>query len=68
MHQFACGSVVGGCDALWVCASEEQVLALALAHIREEHGDAGPTGDVPVRVRRAIATVPERSVLAGAAA
>jgi predicted small metal-binding protein len=68
MKQFACGAVVPGCDALWVCSSEEQILTLVATHLRDDHG-LEITAELMDRVAEAIWTVPAAaSVLAGAAA
>lgn len=68
MKQFACGAVVPGCDALWVCSSEEQILTLVATHLRDDHG-LEITAELMDRVAAAIWTVPAASsVLAGAAA
>lgn len=68
MKQFACGAVVPGCDALWVCASEEQILTLVAAHLRDDHGTE-VTAELMERVAAVVYTVPAvGSVLAGAAA
>lgn len=43
MKQFACGDVVPGCDARWVCDTEDEILARVAVHAREAHGfDAVP--------------------------
>ena len=38
MKQFACGDVVPGCDARWVCDTDDEVLAHVAVHAREAHG------------------------------
>lgn len=38
MKQFACGDVVPGCKARWVCSSEEEILAHVAEHARNDHG------------------------------
>lgn len=38
MKEFACGSVVPGCDAKFTGATEEEVLAQVPAHAAEAHG------------------------------
>ena len=38
MKQFACGDVVPGCDARWVCDTDDEVLAHVAVHAREVHG------------------------------
>ena len=43
MKQFACGDVVPGCDARWVCDTEDEILAHVAVHAREAQGlDAVP--------------------------
>ncbi len=38
MKKFACGDVVPGCDAVFVCSTEEQILAEVAHHATEMHG------------------------------
>jgi predicted small metal-binding protein len=38
MKQFACGDVVPGCDARWVCDTEDEILAHVAVHARDAHG------------------------------
>lgn len=38
MKQFACGDVVPGCEARWVCSDDEELLAMVAAHARDDHG------------------------------
>ena len=38
MKSFACGDVVPGCTASWLCSSEDEVLAGVAAHARAVHG------------------------------
>ncbi|BBE23600.1 hypothetical protein MN0502_24830 [Arthrobacter sp. MN05-02] len=38
MKSFACGDVVPGCDARWVCASDDDVLASVRDHAATAHG------------------------------
>ena len=38
MKQFACGDVVPGCDARFVCSSDEEILAEVAAHAAAVHG------------------------------
>lgn len=54
MKQFACGDVVPGCDARWVCDTEDEILTQVAVHAREAHGlDAIPP-EVVDRVRSRI--------------
>ncbi len=43
MKAFACGDVVPGCEARWVCSSEEEILAAVAGHACADHG----LSDVP---------------------
>jgi predicted small metal-binding protein len=38
MKAFACGDVVPGCDARWVCSSDDEILALVGPHATSAHG------------------------------
>jgi predicted small metal-binding protein len=38
MKAFACGDVVPGCQAKWVCSTDEEVLAEVARHARVDHG------------------------------
>ena len=55
MKQFACGMMVPGCDALWVCASEGELLDHVTRHATEEH-DLDACGELVERVRSLIGT------------
>lgn len=50
MKQFACATVVDGCDGVVTGETEGDVLAAAAAHAAEAHGMA----DVPAEVVNAI--------------
>jgi predicted small metal-binding protein len=50
MKQFACGTVVDGCDGVVTGATEEDVLAAAAAHAADVHGMT----EVPAEVVSAI--------------
>ena len=50
MKQFACATVVDGCDGVVTGATEDDVLAAAAAHAAETHG----MSDVPPEVVSAI--------------
>lgn len=38
MKTFACGDVVPGCEASWVCSTDDEILALVAAHAGTAHG------------------------------
>ncbi len=50
MKQFACATVVDGCDGVVTGTTEDEVLAAAAAHAAEAHG----MSDVPSEVVSAI--------------
>ena len=37
MKSFACGDVVPGCTATWLCSTETEVLAAVAVHARQDH-------------------------------
>ncbi|MEZ5409891.1 MAG: DUF1059 domain-containing protein [Acidimicrobiales bacterium] len=57
MKQFACGDVVPGCDARFVCSDEEEILALVAAHATGDHGMTEIPAEVVAEVRRHIVAV-----------
>jgi predicted small metal-binding protein len=38
MKRFACGDVVPGCDAVFVCGTEDEILSTVARHAAEAHG------------------------------
>ena len=54
MKRFACGDVVPGCDARFIFANENQVLAAVAAHVRDDHGLVPLPPAMVTRVREAI--------------
>ena len=57
MKQFACGDVVPGCDAQWVCSSEDEILAQVAVHARDGHGLTDIPDSLVDAVRASIVTV-----------
>lgn len=57
MKQFACGDVVPGCEARFVCSTEEEILARVAAHAVGDHGMAEVPAEVVDEVRRHILAV-----------
>lgn len=57
MKSFACGDVVPGCEARWVCSSEDEVLAQVARHAAEAHGVPQPPAELVAAVRARIVTV-----------
>lgn len=57
MKQFACGDVVPGCEARWVCSSEDEVLAQVAEHARIDHGLTDIPAELVTQVRERIVSV-----------
>jgi predicted small metal-binding protein len=58
VKSFACGDVVPGCEARWVCSTEDEILVNVAAHAASAHGLTELPADVVRSVRSAI--VPAR--------
>ncbi|MEO5833873.1 MAG: DUF1059 domain-containing protein [Nakamurella sp.] len=56
MKAFSCGDVVPGCDATFVCSSEDDVLHAVAVHARESHGLPTVSTELIAAVRSAIVT------------
>lgn len=54
MKKFACGDVVPGCKARWVCSTDEEVLAQVAAHARHDHGLQEISDELVAAVRERI--------------
>lgn len=54
MKQFACATVVDGCDGVVTGATEDDVLAAAAAHAAEAHGMSEVPDDVVAAIRAGI--------------
>lgn len=57
MKRFACGDVVPGCEASWVCSSEDEILAAVAGHAKLAHGIAEVGSDLVAAVRAHIVSV-----------
>ena len=57
MKSFACGDVVPGCEAAWVCSSDEEILFEVARHARAVHGLTEVPSQLVESVRRAITPV-----------
>ncbi|MET0953517.1 MAG: DUF1059 domain-containing protein [Aeromicrobium sp.] len=57
MKKFACGDVVPGCEASWVCSSEDDILSNVAAHAAADHGLVEISADLVAAVRANIVTV-----------
>jgi len=54
MKQFACATVVDGCDGVVTGATEDDVLAAAAAHAAEAHGMSEVPDEVVAAIRAGI--------------
>ncbi|MEH0108953.1 DUF1059 domain-containing protein [Tersicoccus sp. MR15.9] len=57
MKSFACGDVVPGCQARWVCNTDEEVLFQVAQHAATAHGLTEVSPELVQSVRGAIVTV-----------
>lgn len=57
MKTFACGDVVPGCDARFVCDSDDEVLAQVARHAGSVHGMSEVPPEVVGAVRSRIVDV-----------
>jgi predicted small metal-binding protein len=57
MKRFACGDVVPGCDARFVCSTEDEVLVQVAAHAAEVHGMVVVPSSVVTSIKAAMVTV-----------
>ncbi|MEW1808165.1 DUF1059 domain-containing protein [Pseudarthrobacter sp. NPDC080039] len=54
MKSFACGDVVPGCEAAWVCSTEDEILVHVAAHAATAHALAELPLELVRSVREAI--------------
>ena len=54
LKSFACGEIVPGCEARWVCSTEEEVLFAVAEHAASVHGLAHLSPALNDAVRAAI--------------
>ena len=54
MKQFACGSVVAGCDARFVYATEPEILTAVARHAADDHGLTDIPAELVAQVRANI--------------
>ena len=57
MKRFACGDVVPGCDATFVCDTEDDILVQVAQHAAEAHGMSEVPESVVDQVRARIYAV-----------
>ncbi|HET8878456.1 MAG TPA: DUF1059 domain-containing protein [Arthrobacter sp.] len=57
MKSFACGDVVPGCEARWVCSTEDEILVQVGAHAASVHGLTELHPELVSSVQKAIHTV-----------
>jgi predicted small metal-binding protein len=54
MKSFACGDVVPGCTAKWLCSTEDELLAEVAAHARQDHGITEVPAELVDQIRSKI--------------
>ncbi|GAC1376864.1 MAG: hypothetical protein NVSMB43_17420 [Pseudarthrobacter sp.] len=54
MKSFACGDVVPGCEAAWVCSTEDEILVQVAAHAATAHKVAELPQELVRSIREAI--------------
>ena len=57
MKSFACGDVVPGCDARFVCKSDDEILVQVASHAADRHGMSEVPAAVVDSVRSYIVSV-----------
>lgn len=57
MKTFACGDVVPGCEASWVCDTEDDILSRVAAHAAADHGLVEVSDELVAAVRSNILTL-----------
>jgi predicted small metal-binding protein len=57
MKAFACGDVVPGCEARWVCSSTDEILRAVAVHARAAHGLTNLSDELVASVSAAVVTV-----------
>lgn len=57
MKSFACGDVVPGCEARWVCSSEDEVMFEVAKHSAAVHGITTVSPSMANAVRAAVVSV-----------
>jgi predicted small metal-binding protein len=57
MKQFACGSVVTGCQAVFRAADENGILSQVAHHARHDHGMTEISDDLVAAVRHNITAI-----------
>lgn len=57
MKAFACGDVVPGCQARWVCSSTDEILREVAVHARAMHGLPVLSDQLVASVSAAVVTV-----------
>lgn len=54
MRQFACGTVVEGCDGVVTGETDDEVMAAAARHAADAHGMSEVPDEVAARIRAGI--------------
>jgi predicted small metal-binding protein len=53
MKSFSCGDVVPGCDAHWVCDTDDEILVAVARHAAEAHGLTSISAELAGAIRAA---------------
>lgn len=57
MKSFACGDVVPGCTASWVCSTDDEILVLVAQHASAAHGISTVTPELADTITDRIVVV-----------
>lgn len=57
MKSFSCGDVVPGCEARWVCSTDDEILVRVAAHAASTHGLVDLPAELVQSVHKAILPV-----------
>lgn len=57
MKQFACGDVVPGCEAQFVCSTDDEILTQVAQHAARAHGLTTVSESVIAAVRASIVSL-----------
>jgi predicted small metal-binding protein len=57
MKSFACGDVVPGCTASWVCSTDDEILVLVARHASTVHGISPVTPELAGSITDRIVAV-----------
>jgi predicted small metal-binding protein len=57
MKTFACGDIVPGCQAAWVCDTEDDILTAVATHAVADHGLVEVSDELVAAVRAHVVAV-----------